>query len=66
MSIENIDHRHIEIEIHGQVTHLLVGLVAGHLGEGLVELLADGLELLLLVAQLIFPGRCEHVSSLKT
>ena len=32
-------------------------LVAGHLGEGLVELLADGLELLLLVAQLICGGR---------
>ena len=28
-------------------------LVSGHLGEGLVELLADGLELLLLVAELI-------------
>jgi hypothetical protein len=49
-----------------QVTRLSVGLVAGHLGEGLVELLADGLELLLLVAQLIFPGRYEHVPSLKT
>jgi hypothetical protein len=31
-------------------------LVSGHLGEGLVELLADGLELLLLVAQLICGG----------
>ena len=40
-----------------QVTRLSVGLVAGHLGEGLVELLADGLELLLLVAQLICGGR---------
>ena len=29
------------------------GLVAGHLGEGLVELVGDGLELLLFVYQLI-------------
>jgi hypothetical protein len=30
-----------------------VGLVSGHLGEGLLELLCDGLELLLLGHQLV-------------
>ena len=43
----------VRTETRGQVTRL----VAGHLGEGLVELLADGLELLLLVAQLICGGK---------
>jgi len=37
----------------GNTFVVVVGLVAGHLCEGLVELLADGLELLLLVAELV-------------